>query len=254
MVNALHLDSRKMSHKTMKKALVILVAATIGTIPLNAQDDAGVRFGLKLSPNLGFVNPDTKGLESNGAGAGYTFGLMAEFPIGTTGNYRFATGLYLNTMSGQWKQEYKYVDNVSGPVRTKELESDMKLRYIELPLTIKMMTNEIGYMRYFGQVGFGNAFNLRAKSDVVQPVVAGALADGTPIVTEFVESEDEDVQDDINPYKASLIVAAGLEYNFSGNTSLLVGITYNNGFTDILKTDDAKAFANYLELTVGVFF
>ena len=45
-----------------------------------------------------------------------------------------------------------------------------------------------------------------------------------------------------------------MEYNFSGNTSLLVAVTYNNGFTDILKSKDVKAMANYLELTVGIFF
>ena len=243
----------------MKKALVILVAATIGTSSLIAQDETGVRFGMKLSPNLGFVNPDTRGYTSNGTNAGYTFGLMAEFPIGTSGNYQFATGLNLNNVSGAWKETYPYADNLSGPPRTRDLETNVKLRYIELPLTIKMMTNEIGYMRYFGQVGFGNAVNIRAKADIIEPTIipatiAGTRPDEAPIVTEFTELENEDIQDDINIYKASLIVAAGMEYNFSGNTSLLVAVTYNNGFTDILKSKDVKAMANYLELTVGIFF
>jgi predicted porin len=179
---------------------------------------------------------------------------MAEFPIGTSGNYQFATGMNLNNVSGAWKETYTYAEDVTGPTRTRDLETNVKLRYIELPLTIKMMTNEIGYMRYFGQVGFGNAVNIRAKSDIIVPTIAGTRTDGTAIVTEFTELENEDIQDDINIYKASLIVAAGMEYNFSGNTSLLVAVTYNNGFTDILKSKDVKAMANYLELTVGIFF
>jgi opacity protein-like surface antigen len=96
--------------------------------------------------------------------------------------------------------------------------------------------------------------NIRAKSDIIVPTIAGTRTDGTAIVTEFTELENEDIQDDIKIYKASLIVAAGMEYNFSGNTSLLVAVTYNNGFTDILKSKDVKAMANYLELTVGIFF
>lgn len=254
MFNVLPLSSSKISPKTMKKALVILAAATIGTSSLIAQDETGVRFGMKLSPNLGFVNPDTRGYTSSGTNAGYTFGLMAEFPIGTSGNYQFATGMNLNNVSGAWKETYTYAEDVTGPTRTRDLETNVKLRYIELPLTIKMMTNEIGYMRYFGQVGFGNAVNIRAKSDIIVPTIAGTRTDGTAIVTEFTELENEDIQDDINIYKASLIVAAGMEYNFSGNTSLLVAVTYNNGFTDILKSKDVKAMANYLELTVGIFF
>ncbi|MBK8498800.1 MAG: outer membrane beta-barrel protein [Flavobacteriales bacterium] len=134
------------------------------------------------------------------------------------------------------------------------LETDVKLQYVEVPLTVKLMTNEIGYMRYYGQIGFGNAFNIRAKSDQVVAKIDGTRADGQPIVSEFTELSDEDLQDDIMLYKVSLVVGAGMEYNFSGNTSLLVGITYNNGFTNILDIEGAKAKAHYIELTTGVFF
>ncbi|MBK9176192.1 MAG: PorT family protein [Flavobacteriales bacterium] len=240
----------------MKKAIATFVILALGTSTINAQDDVGVRFGLKLSPNMGFVKPETKTIKSNGAGLGYTFGLMLELPIGGTGNYRFATGLNLNNIKGKWKEDYEYVASASptDPVLVKELETDVALQYIELPLTVKLMTNEIGYMRYFAVVGAGNAFNVKAKSDQVVAQVDGTRADGKPIVSTFNELEDESIQDDIAMYKASLIVGAGFEYNFSGNTALMVGVTYNNGFTNILDTDGDKAKAHYLELSVGVFF
>ncbi len=241
----------------MNKVFVFTVAALLACpASMNAQEASsseGVRFGLKLAPNMGFVRPETDGLESNGSGFGYTFGLIAEFPIGGAGNYRFATGLFLNNITGKWKEKYPYYELGSTTMKTKDLESDVKLQYIELPVTIKMMTNEIGYIRYYGQIGFGNGFNIRAKSDQVVPTVNGSF-NGEPIVTEFVENKNEDIQSDIMLYKASLIVGAGMEYNFSGNTSLLVGITYNNGFTNILDIEGAKAKAHYLELTTGIFF
>ena len=241
----------------MKKALVLLAATLItGTATLHAQDatsSEGVRFGLKLSPNMGIVKPETKGIDGNGTGLGYTFGLMTEFPIGTNGNYRFATGLNLNNIVGKWKESYSYYDVGGTTLKTKELETEAKLQYIELPLTIKLMTNEIGYMRYYAVVGAGNAFNIKAKASQVVPTQVGTLND-EPIVSEFTELKDEDLQDDIMLYKASLIVGAGMEYNFSGSTSLLVGLTYNNGFTNILDIEGQKAKAHYFELTVGVFF
>lgn len=244
----------------MKKVLALVAAAIIACpATINAQDAAdteGVRFGIKLAPNMGFVQAETKGIDGNGAGFGYTFGLLAEFPIGSSGNYRFATGLFLNNVTGKWKSDFNYVASAtaSDPILTKELETDVKMQYVELPLTVKLMTNEIGYMRYYGQIGFGSAFNIRAKSDQVVPKVDGTRADGQPIVSEFTELSDEDLQDDIMLFKASLIVGAGMEYNFSGNTSLLVGVTYNNGFTNILDIEGAKAKAHYIELTTGVFF
>ncbi|WKZ65189.1 MAG: porin family protein [Flavobacteriales bacterium] len=233
------------------KAFAALAIALMGVLSTQAQDDVGVRFGLKLSPNMGWVNPDSKNIKAGGAGLGYTFGLLLELPIGTTGNYRFATGLNLNNMVAKWQQDFEYFDAPGGPKKLKELETDVKLQYIELPLTIKLMTNEIGYMRYYAVVGAGNAFNIRARADYVVPQY---YANAPTLVEKFEEVTDENLQDDIALYKASLIVGAGLEYNFSGNTSLVTGITYNNGFTNILDVDGVKARAHYLELTVGVFF
>lgn len=240
----------------MKKAIALISAAVISCATLVAQDNGGVRFGVKFSPNMGFIKPDSKELKANGAGFGYSFGLLAEFPIGTAGSYRFATGLFLNNLTGKWKENYEYVRpaDISGPLVTKDLETKVKLQYIELPLTLKLMTNEIGYMRYYAQIGAGNAFAIRARANIVTPTIQGTRTDGTPIVDTFEELDDEDILSDIALYKASLIVGAGMEYNFSGNTSLVAGVTYNNGFTNILDSDGQKAKAHYLELTVGVFF
>ena len=70
----------------------------------------------------------------------------------------------------------------------------------------------------------------------------------------FEELEKENMQDDIALYKASLIVGAGAEYNFSGSTSIMFGLTYNNGFMNILDIDGFKAKQHYVELSLGVFF
>jgi long-subunit fatty acid transport protein len=91
---------------------------------------------------------------------------------------------------------------------------------------------------------------------MVQPVY---FENAPTIVEKFEELEKENISDKINLFKASLIVGGGLEYNFSGNTSLLAGITYNNGFTNIANFDavpekKADLRAHYLELTIGLFF
>jgi hypothetical protein len=238
-----------MNRNTMNKAFALLTAALLGSAPLTAQD--GVRFGLKLSPNMGWIRSDTKGFESSGSALGFTFGLLTEFPIGASGNYRFATGLNLNNTGGKWKETFKYFDAINGPEKTTDLETTAKLQYIELPLTVKLMTNEIGYMRYFAQVGFGNAFNIRARANFDKPVYDATGG----YVIDFSEEKGEDISENIALYRASLIVGAGMEYNFSGNTSLLVGVAYNNGFTNVLKGDTkVKAISNYLEITLGVFF
>ena len=240
----------------MKKAFLFAITLALVIPATKAQDDGGVRFGLKLAPNMAWQRPDTKGLSSNGSKLGYTFGLNVEFPVGSNGNYRFATGLMLNNVGGILKQDYTYTQPGTTTPLTKELEQDMSLRYVELPLTMKLMTNEIGYIRYFGLIGFGTAFNIRAKGDIEVPVFD---PNNSASVTGFSTLEDEDIKDDIQSFKASLIIGGGMEYNFSGSTSILIGVNYNNGFSNTLNDlqvngKDAKSFQDYLELNLGVFF
>ncbi len=237
----------------MRKALALLTAAVLVAPTLNAQDtgNGGVRFGIKLAPNMAWLRSDTKGVDGDGSLVGYTFGLLTEFPVGQTGNYRFATGVFLNNIGG--KTVSTYSTTLNSVVTSNTLSSTTNLRYVEVPLTIKMMTNEIGLIRYYGQLGVSAAFNIRAKQDYELVATTG---------TSSVTTSDTkvDVMDDTDLFKAGLVVGGGLEYNISGNTSLLAGITYNNSFTTANKKNDSSAvpdskiYADYLELTLGVFF
>lgn len=227
----------------MKKVTAILCLITLAASGAQAQSSS-VRFGIKVAPNFGFITPVSKELKNDGMRFGYTFGLISDFMIGATENYAFSTGLFLNNTGG--KTTYPFGD--------KNLRTESRYQYIELPLTLKLKTNEIGYMTYYGQIGFGSAFNIAAKSDFDAPDGKG----------EIVRVTDENIMDQTNLFKASLIVGAGLEYNFSGNTALVAGITYNNGFTNILKDQEIvdangtqkslKAKQNYFEISLGVFF
>ncbi|MBL0314883.1 MAG: hypothetical protein IPP69_03560 [Flavobacteriales bacterium] len=87
-------------------------------------------------------------------------------------------------------------------------------------------------------------------------------------------STDNDIKDDIKLFRSSLIIGAGIEYNLSGNSSLLAGITFNNGFSNMLnnegvtldstgkpqifnkkpETFDLNAIGNFISLNVGFMF
>lgn len=229
----------------MKKVIVALGFALMGALSVHAQDKS-VRLGIKVSPNMGFIRSDVKELKADGTRIGYTFGLMADFMLGTNQNYAFSTGLYLNNVGGKFKSDISYtLDNA---VRTGVLSTELSSQYVEVPVTIKLLTNEIGYMKYFGQLGFGAAFNVADKATTTVPSGSGLVA-----------LDKEDYKDNIALFKASLIVGLGMEYNFSGATTLMVGVNYNNGFTNLFQDvkvgeKDAKAKQHYLELNLGMFF
>jgi opacity protein-like surface antigen len=222
----------------MKKAFLVLAAVALCTNIMNAQDGKSVRFGLKVAPNFGWIKPDDKLLKSDGTLLGFNFGLMGDFMLGANQNYAFSTGLmYMTKLGGK----YILVSGADSLLST--TKSTVKLQYIQLPLTIKLKTNEIGYMTYYGQIGVETALRVSAKGDV-QTTFRGTTA-----------SEDNvDLTDATSIFRAALLVGGGVEYNFSGNTSAMLGVTYSNGFTNAFDGDVSKAKLHYFELSAGVFF
>lgn len=242
--------------RSLSLACVTLLVPSLLCAQVEDVDD--IRFGLKFSPNLSWINPDMQGVDQNGSQFGFTFGLITELPVGS-GNYAFGTGINLVNIGGsiQYPAEYSYADpndTTNQLTASVNLNNKYALQYISLPLTMKLKTNEIGYITYFGQVGFDLGFNIRAKADVDEFELDGEN------VARVSTEVDRDVLDEIKFFRTALVVGAGIEYNFSGPTSLLVGVQYNSGFSniadrvDLLPEKKTKLLANHLELTLGIYF
>jgi hypothetical protein len=105
----------------------------------------------------------------------------------------------------------------------------LTLQYIELPITLKLKTNEIGYLTYYLQAGLAPAINIRSRADIKFNTQTTTLATNSTVISN-VESDDEDIQDEINNINLSMIIGGGIEYTLSGSTVLLVGVQFNNGF------------------------
>ncbi|HEY6161717.1 MAG TPA: outer membrane beta-barrel protein, partial [Bacteroidia bacterium] len=135
-----------------------------------------------------------------------------------------------------------------------------KTTYVMLPLYLKMKTKEIGAMTYYGEFGLNTGFRLKNKvNDNV-----------TQYTTNFPKTSLTDLTntDDMNLFKFALHIGGGAEYNLSGSTSLFFGLSYNLGFSNVLKKEskyllknDAtptptvqNAVANNFALTVGILF
>jgi len=217
----------KKNPKIMKKILSFALALSLS---MAAFAQKSFQLGLQLSPNISWINPDSDGLESEGSKIGFSYGLIGDFNI--SDNYAFSTGITLLSAGGKIsypdRQEISGIGNQAG--RT---TADVRLKYIQIPLTLKLKTNEIGYMKYYGQFGFGAAFNYDATADKEFKYLSTTT------------SEDEaDYGSEINLFRASLIVGLGAEYNLSGNTSLIFGLSFDNGFLNILNKDIYQADDN----------
>lgn len=261
----------------MRQITIILFSAFL-TLSVSAQEDGDFKkfkFGFKVDPNLSWMSPKSDDLTNDGLLFRASYGLNADIMFSS--NYAFGTGLTVMGNGGY----LSYLDTETRDNDDTEYivlrKRKYKLKYVEVPLTIKLRTDEIGYATYWGQFGLGLGFSTNAKGEDEIKFISSRLA-GEPNWNvsdkQDVVDENIDISDDIAPVRASLIVGAGVDYSLSGNTSLMFGLTYNNGFTNVLKERairqddngqpvfeqgdvkdfDMKSISNHFMLTMGILF
>ncbi|MFC2100541.1 porin family protein [Bacteroidota bacterium] len=237
----------------MKNSILIVLSVLflLNIYALSAQETKNkqVRLGLNISPNLSWMKPGSGDYSSEGSIIGFSYGIMSEFSL--TDNYFIATGIHITTTGGKFKYDDRR--NVNSVPTDINLTRKYKLRYIEIPLLLKMKTRQIGAFSYFGAFGLGTSFNIFANADD-----EFIYSDNTGIHQE--SENDNDIGSKINFLKESLIIGGGVEYSLGGSTSIVLSILYNNGFTDILSGSNnltskkEKASSRLIELNIGVIF
>jgi Outer membrane protein beta-barrel domain len=209
----------------MRKLILILIIGLSLPVISEAQDQK-FHFGFKITPSMAWIKPDQKNLDRDGYRLGFTYGVQTEFRL--SDNYAFATGAQMSYRGGKLKYNSD-IDSIPDQTVT------FKVQYVEIPLTIKMLTNQFNKVRYFGQFGFAPGMRIRA-------------------LKEIGSEEKIDAKDDINFFNVNMIIAAGVEYEISGSTVAFGGIEFNNGFVDVIDGDGGKGFSNYLGLNIGILF
>src|SRR5690606_8691362 len=94
------MDSISKANKSIKTIVFFLALIILSQLKGLSQEQRPLRFGLKVSPNVGWFKPDTKGVSSDGTQWGFSYGLMSEFAIAGSFNYSFLTGLEISTNGG----------------------------------------------------------------------------------------------------------------------------------------------------------
>ena len=205
-----------------------------------------ILFGLRAGGSIDWMKPDAEGYHNQGIRPGFSWGFIADFYI--MENYALQTGFNVQYLYG--KLNYPSREMIQGDTLTGTLLRYYKLQYIQIPLVWKMQANVSESVRLYGKIGLGTAFRLRAKADDTF-----TSSDG-----ETNESSG-DIAEDICLIRESFIIGGGVAFTLNGSTALIVDLTFDNGFVNILKGNNGlypdienKAVINLVELGVGIMF
>lgn len=211
----------------MKK--LFLTLATLAAAPAAF---AQVEIGLKVSPSITYLRPDSPSstsFTSEKAKLSFGGGIFVDYFFGE--NYAFNTGLFLTGKGGT----IGYNDRASAPgggTTGVRVEQKISLQYLEVPLTVKLFTNEVAPdTRLYFQVGGSLAVPVQARID------------GEKYYTDPYDNNNQTkAGSHILDVDVNLIGGAGVEYQLGQSTKLLAGISYHHGLID---------FDRYFERTRG---
>lgn len=119
---------------------------------------------VKATPTISWLRVDAEGLSNDGIRIGFTYGLVTEFKFSS--NYAFATGIDVSYRGGKFK--YSLGDD--------DVSFTQKLQFLDVPVALKLRTNEIGYMKYYGTFGFLPGVIIRLPSLLTLKVLSWTTA------------------------------------------------------------------------------
>ena len=204
----------------MKRVFFFLLVLLMGSFVTFGQN---LRFGLTATPQFGFPCILASNVRSTGVKVGLSYGLLLDLRIDNNERYAFSTG-FLHTLTGMNLDVD--IKNAAGDSIIRTDSRNLKLQYIEIPLTIRLRTNEIGYITYYGQFGIVPGINVSSRLD----------QESTDPSAEY-NFTNEKIKD-AGFANLSLHFGLGLEYSVSSSTQLMGGLYYSNGFTNVYKPDD----------------
>lgn len=212
--------------------------------PSSSNDYQKVRLGIYGDFGFSYLKPKSNLYESMGTRGSYAYGLAVD--INFTRNYTFTTGVKFASYGGKLK--FNDTLRVDGNLENGVMDRKYRVNYLEIPLSLKMKTNQMGYLTPFVQVGLHNGFRLSADTD----------DDFNYGSNSTVSTEGNDNVDGTSFYRLSLEFSLGAEYEISQSFSAFAMLSFHNGLTNSLTDENLNgkesAMFKKFALTVGFMF
>jgi len=199
----------------MKKILLSLLVLAAAAPTASAQFE----IGLKVSPSITSLraeSPADRAFASDGSKASFGGGLVVDYFFGE--NYAFGTGLLLTGKGGT----VSYRDGGILPQPTATIKQKISMQYLEVPLTVKLFTNEVATdTRLYFQVG--GSLN----------VPIGTRINDSKFYVDPATLKETKASAHTTFYDADALVGLGAEHQLGQSTKVFAGLSYHRGLFNI---------------------
>jgi hypothetical protein len=198
-----------------------------------------IRLSFSGSPSVNWMNTNSLNADIGKIISGYDFGLNGDLYFSEDERYSILTGLLISNIGGEIAYHGKSDFQFAGITLPAESKIKYRLRYVEIPLSIKLKTDHFNRTAYWGQFGLSGMINIGSK---------GFTNDETLKKTS--------IHDEINTFNLAMNVGVGFDFDLGSSNSLSTGLIFQNGLIDV-TTNNAfrdKTIINSLKLKIGLIF
>jgi len=221
----------------MKQVILLFIVISLS---LAGFSQPHTRLSFVADPSVNWMRTNNSSQVGNGKSSlGYDFGLNADYYFSDDERYAIATGIQITNVGGELNYHPTAGFKFSGINLTGSPKIKYQLRYIEIPFSVKLRTDEFNRAYYWGLLGFSGMLNIGSKGTSNDGVMNKAA-----------------IGDEVNMFNIAMNVGVGFDYDLGRSNSLTMGLIFQNGLIDV-TTDNAftdKTIINSLRLKLGLIF
>ncbi len=199
-----------------------------------------VRLSFVGDPSVNWMRTSNSSTENGKSTLGYDFGLNGDFYFSEDERYSLSTGIQIANTGGELSYHSSSAPTFAGTTFSSTITKiKYQIRYIEIPLAIKLRTDQFNRVKYWGILGLSGMLKISSK---------GTSNDGT--------LKKANISDEVNLFNLAMNMGVGFDYDLGKSNSVTTGLIFQNGLMDV-TTDNAfsdKTIINSLKLKIGLIF
>lgn len=216
------------------KKLFFICLFSVASIALTAQKK--VSFTFITSPQFSWMTSDSKDVRNGMTRLGFAYGVESDVFFNSE-RYSITTGLTVSSTGGSLT--YKIPVSFSDKQLPGGTIVNYYLRYLEIPLAIKLRSKDFNRTRFYAQFGLNNWLNIKNKAS-----------------TSDRSFNNESINGEIRLFNVGINVGGGIEYDLGNKNAITGGIIYSGSFMDttINPTVKENTTLNSLRVRLGFVF